>query len=110
LSSLIGQLFPAPLQISSCTPSLSEKTVLPPLKNDFWIILSEIFSERLFQTFFMNYGFINLEIKKMCYSKMIFFSFEFSIPKISLAYGTTILETPKTVKGSFCIFEDCRGA
>jgi len=30
--------------------------------------------------------------------------------KIPFAYGTTILETPKTIKGNFSIFEKCRGA
>jgi len=32
----------------------------------------------------------------------------FFISEISFAYGTTILKTPKTVKGSFDIFEECR--
>jgi len=48
---------------------------------------------------------------------MIFWSSRFSIIKILFAYGTTILETPKTVKGNFDILknvgvqeEKCRGA
>jgi len=43
---MTGQLLPAPLQISSCTPSLSER-LFAPLKNDFQIVLSKIFSEHL---------------------------------------------------------------
>ena len=49
----------------------------------------------------------------MYYGKDIlewFFSSGFSILKISFTYGITILETPKTVKGNFSIFEECRGA
>jgi len=34
----------------------------------------------------------------------------FFISKISFAYRTTILETPKTVKGNLGILEECRGA
>jgi len=52
--------------------------------------------------------------KKMCSKKMLqnkfFLCSVFSIPKISFAYRTTILETPKTVKSNFDIFEECRGA
>jgi len=51
--------------------------------------------------------------KKCVQEKMLrneFFSFGFSIMEISFAYGTTIPEIPKTVKGNFSIFEECRGA
>jgi len=30
--------------------------------------------------------------------------------EIPFTYGTTILETPKTVKSNFGIFKECRGA
>ena len=45
----------------------------------------------------------------MC-SKNNYLSSRFFIPKISLGNGTTILETPKTIKGNFSFFEKCRGA
>jgi len=32
----------------------------------------------------------------------------FSIPEIPFSYGITILETSKTVKRNFGIFEECR--
>ena len=38
-----------------------------------------------------------------------FLSSRFSILKILFVYGTTILKTPKTVKGNFGIFKECRG-
>jgi len=41
---------------------------------------------------------------------MIFLSYGFSILETSFAYGITILETPKTLKANFGIFEECRGA
>jgi len=104
-----GQLLPTPLQISSCTLLFFEKTILPPLKNNFWIILSKIFSEHLFK---MNSSFINLEIKKIWVPEKMFqndfFVFWIFYFKISFAYRTTISETSKTVNGDFGIFEECR--
>jgi len=47
----------------------------------------------------MNSRFINQEIIKKCAPKL----------KISFSYGTTILETPKTVKSKIGIFEECKG-
>jgi len=61
---------------------------------EFWIYISEnnnkIITEKIFQNNFL--------------------SFRFFIPKIFLAYRTTVPKTPKTVKGNFEIFKKCRGA
>jgi len=57
----------------------------------------------------MNFGFINLEIKKNVPEKMFqndFLSSEFSILKIFFVYGTTISKTPKTVKDNFGILKN----
>jgi len=106
------QLLPAPLQIFSCTPSFLKKTVLPPFKNDFRIILSEIFLEHLFQNMFYAFRIYQSGNKKNVFQKrgfrMIFCLLNFLFRKYLLLTESLFQKHKKTVKSNFGIFEECR--
>jgi len=57
---------PAPQQMTSCTPSFSEKIILPLLKMTSRLVFQEDFLNKLSGTNFINSEFTILKIKKIC--------------------------------------------
>jgi len=108
-----GCFFMHPKNFLPAPPSFSKKTILVLLKITSRLLFPEYFQNIFSGIYFINYGFINLEIKNVFwkgYSRNDFLLFRFHILKITFTYETPILKSSKTVKRCFQYFEECRHA